>query len=45
MFFSVFLASMVLGLILTSVSSAQIIYNPNDERFKQLALEKAVWTF
>ncbi|MDD4052762.1 MAG: NEW3 domain-containing protein [candidate division Zixibacteria bacterium] len=29
----------------THAAYSQIIYNPNDERFRQLAFEKAVWTF
>ncbi len=32
-------------IILWGSSIAQIIYNPNDERFRQLALEKCVWTY
>ncbi len=33
-------------LVLQSVPAlSQIIYNPNDERFKQLALEKTIWTY
>lgn len=35
----------LLLLMLAARVNAQIIYNPNDERFKQLALEKSVWIY
>lgn len=37
-------AIVLLNLVGHSVSG-QIIYNPNDERFRQLALEKAIWIY